>query len=1130
MNILLVSQCEKRALTQTRRILDQFAERMGDRTWQTPITQAGLDTLRKLLRQTARKNTAVACHWIRGKDHSELVWIVGDASRFNQKGSVPTNSTLREVLKEKDEHNWHNGEAIQCFTALAALLHDIGKASKSFQDKLNGKNNEANQYRHEWVSLRLFQAFVGKLQVDANSNHEKMENDLQWLQRLADCESVVDKQWEAQWLDGLIRDDGLNAEAKRDRPLMQLAAAPIAQVIGWLIVSHHRLPQLKNQRDDGTFKQGGEFGLPQLKQWPRLFDAQWNGANPTSDLKSIKPYWTFPKGLPLTHPEWRKQASKLAKRLIKISETKGSNKGWFEDPFVMHISRLSLMLSDHYYSSLSLDVQTGKVHSERIDLVNHFELYANTSSGSLNQHLDEHLIGVAQHSKSVTWALPRFDKELPKLGRHKLLRKRAEKPQFQWQNKAYEAAESMRERSLEKGAFVVNMASTGCGKTLANAKIMYALSHPDLGMRCAFAMGLRTLTLQTGKAFQQLLNLGDEELAIRVGDSATRELFNRSEKEAETTGSASTQSLLDESSHVLFEGNIEDHPLLSKVMHDPNVRALLLAPMLVCTIDHLMPATEADRGGRQIAPMLRLLSSDLVLDEPDDFDLSDLPALTRLVNWAGLLGSRVLLSSATLPPALILGLFQAYQEGRKYFVANRSRVNLKTSASPDVCCLWVDEFGTNQHDCSTPDEYLSKLALFTASRCSALSKQAPKRKYELIPFAPSSKEDAAQEFAAQSILAAIKLHQSHYSLDVKTRKRVSFGLIRMANIRPLFDVGKALYKTQMPEDICIHLCTYHSQYPMILRSLIESQLDNVLNRREPNSVFENTSIRQVLDSRQETNHLFIVLGSPVTEVGRDHDYDWAVVEPSSMRSLIQLAGRIRRHRDGECTTPNMLVFNTNLKHIRDVSGPAFMRPGFEDHAHQFDSHELLELLKEQPEGVLDARARITSKPANELMPKIRMVDLEHSRIQSVMLKNEGTTPSINAATWWQVSAAHTSALLIKRYPFRKTDVARKDCYLKLNDEEDTYVLTELLPNHSQLRSAPVEISHGALMHKQLRDDEFQNSQVLPWCHTDYLSAIADLADLRGTSLSETAKRFGSLSLPASEQGWISHPHLGFRQS
>lgn len=65
MNVLLVSQCSKRALDETRRILDQFAERKGERTWATTITQNGLDTLRKLLRKTARRNTAVSCHWLK---------------------------------------------------------------------------------------------------------------------------------------------------------------------------------------------------------------------------------------------------------------------------------------------------------------------------------------------------------------------------------------------------------------------------------------------------------------------------------------------------------------------------------------------------------------------------------------------------------------------------------------------------------------------------------------------------------------------------------------------------------------------------------------------------------------------------------------------------------------------------------------------------------------------------------------------------------------------------------------------------------------------------------------------------------------------------------------------------------
>lgn len=57
MNISLVSQCTKRALTQVRCILDQFAAVYGERTWQTPITQQGLDSLLMRPRKTALKNT-----------------------------------------------------------------------------------------------------------------------------------------------------------------------------------------------------------------------------------------------------------------------------------------------------------------------------------------------------------------------------------------------------------------------------------------------------------------------------------------------------------------------------------------------------------------------------------------------------------------------------------------------------------------------------------------------------------------------------------------------------------------------------------------------------------------------------------------------------------------------------------------------------------------------------------------------------------------------------------------------------------------------------------------------------------------------------------------------------------------
>ncbi|WP_438357140.1 hypothetical protein, partial [Burkholderia cenocepacia] len=52
----------------------------------------------------------------------------------------------------------------------------------------------------------------------------------------------------------------------------------------------------------------------------------------------------------------------------------------------------------------------------------------------------------------------------------------------------------------------------------------------------------------------------------------------------------------------------------------------------------------------------------------------------------------------------------------------------------------------------------------------------------------------------------------------------------------------------------------------------------------------------------------------MTEVGRDHDYDWAIVDPSSMRSIIQLAGRVWRHRPEKIATQaNILLLPTNWR-------------------------------------------------------------------------------------------------------------------------------------------------------------------------------------------------------------------------
>lgn len=1114
MNILLISQCSKRALTESRRILDQFAERRGDRTWQTPITQQGLDTLRVLLRKTARKNTAVACHWIRGLDHSELLWLVGDASQFNESGAVPTNFTTRDVLRMKDENDWHTGQDIHLLTALAALLHDLGKASTAFQMRLVGRLVERNQYRHEWVSLRLFEAFVGN------------DDDAAWLARLASPSAEDD----ATWLNRLQR-DGLDKPTHP--PFANLAHAPLAQAIGWLVLTHHRLPVAPHKDDTSeNHYLGGRVGwvTPHtLTDVLNLIDAGWNERTDGGDAKLLPLYWQFAHCLPVTTDLWRKRAARLAERLQTLRQLPGKG-NWLANPYVMHVSRMCLMLADHHYSSLTVD-EKGKPVAGRVLGRKDYPLYANTSGphSQPTQTLDEHLLGVAHHSGEVTYALPRFDTHLPRLARHRTLKKRAQDERFRWQDKAADMAQSMRERTTHQGAFIVNMASTGCGKTLANARIMYALADPLQGMRCAFAMGLRTLTLQTGRAFRDLLGLGDDELAIRVGGSASRALFEHYEHQAEKSGSASRQALLEEDSHVLFEGNTDAHPLLQRVMHDPAVKALLAAPVLVCTIDHLTPATESQRGGRQIAPMLRLMSGDLVLDEPDDFDIGDLPALTRLVHWSGLMGARVLLSSATLPPALVQGLFAAYQNGRQHYLRNRGQRPHAEREAAAICCAWVDEFGVRQVDCADAVDFEKEHLAFAKNRVNTLGKSEVRRRAQLTPLDCSglARDAIPQRFALEAIRNVMVLHKKHHSVDTHSGKRASFGLIRMANIEPLVEVALALYRLPWSEGVRVHLCVYHSQFPLLIRSAIENQLDLALDRRQPDAVFALSDIRKRLDGHSEEDQLFIVLGSPVTEVGRDHDYDWALVEPSSMRSLIQLAGRVRRHREGECTAANIRVFDTNILNFCNPGKPAFCKPGFENDQFLLQTHSLDKLMDPSERDVIDARPRIVAR--DKLQPNMRFVDLEHERMRATML---ASSAALNAASWWHMAPADAllTGVLPQQQPFRFDPIQRVSLELRPDEDGDDYTLMQLMEPKGGGRGETVYVSLETSLNKRIPDDEVQGERISAWGQTHYMQALTDLATELNMPLDKCAQRFGTVTLPKNDNGWRFHPALGFTKA
>ena len=561
---------------------------------------------------------------------------------------------------------------------------------------------------------------------------------------------------------------------------------------------------------------------------------------------------------------------------------------------------------------------------------------------------------------------------------------------------------------------------------------MYALADEKRGCRFSVALGLRTLTLQTGDAFRQILNLDEDDMAVLIGSAAVRKLHDDEEKkknEDTFSGSESADLLrdFDTDYHVRYEGALADNALKRWLEASPKLNKMVSAPILVSTIDHLMPGTEGTRGGRQIAPMLRLLTSDLVLDEPDEFGLTDLPALTRLVYWAGMLGSKVVLSSATLAPALVEGLFKSYSAGRNAYHQSCGELQ----SQPAVCCAWFDETQAEHAVIADSEDFLQQHQRFTDKRTARLENIPPKRKAELLPL--PRQVHAIASFGEAISEGMQQLHQQHHQEDQGKKKKLSIGLVRMANIGPLVAVAKHLLQSSPPADTTVHYCVYHSRFPLIVRSEIEGVLDAVLNRKEQQDIWQLPIIKNAIKGTGTTNHIFVVLASPVAEVGRDHDYDWAIAEPSSMRSIVQLAGRVLRHRDTLPESSNVLLLEMNY---RGMTGerPAFCRPGFENAKRPLQACTLSNNLLAEQYHVIDARPCLV--PRTPLLPDQNLADMEH---QAIALTFDDPDPKEPYALQWLKPRATLTGELQRRTRFRQS-LKEDDYFLQLEEDAEEFTI------------------------------------------------------------------------------------------
>lgn len=483
------------------------------------------------------------------------------------------------------------------------------------------------------------------------------------------------------------------------------------------------------------------------------------------------------------------------------------------------------------------------------------------------------------------------------------------------------------------------------------------------------------------------------------------------------------------------------------------------------------------------------MSSDLVIDEIDDFDDEDLIAIGRLIHLAGMLGRKVMISSATIPPDLAEGYFNVYQAGWHIFAKMRAK---KTA----VGCAWIDEFTTKVKSLDNKEDYVKEHEKFINKRIENLAEQPVKRKVNIASC--PTEVDLYFEAVKQAVL---EKHQHHYFEDSKTGKKISIGVVRMANIDPCVALTRYLLQNPEWENCQIKAMAYHSQQVLLMRHAQEKYLDKILKRDKGNDhILEDSVIRNHIDQSKANHIIFVLVATPVEEVGRDHDFDWAVIEPSSYRSFVQLAGRVLRHREQEVIEPNIAIMKYNYKTLSIVKTKGeeglkkcsvFIRPGYQRKPEDLKKYNLEQLVNtKELAKKLDATQRIQKTESSAL------ATLEHKVIHELLTDYQSIGPE--SMQGWIESDWWLTGLPQQYVQFRQH-----------NQDKTVYLTTENSLLEKGSRGSNVEVGGDNVTWEELDEQALSNL----WIKRSYDTLLAEQAKRRNISVRETILIFGEINLP-----------------
>lgn len=859
---------------------------------------------------------------------------------------------------------------------LAALLHDLGKGTEGFQAKLQAalqgdSSLGKDPLRHELISVLLINLNDPEPMLSAASEGLLP----QWFQARADelCSPNA-----VNMAQGWITD----CRALRGGEEQNLHAAylhrfnqslvfnqtscwqdsPFWMSVLWLVYTHHKL--FKGRWQDHT----GAFTLtPESHVNADAFDEDEDVSERAE--QRVPAFLTMcSSGQPWDSPEWCQAMSRISSELIalraayphyektlfqafpKQQKGLGQSTAWIKS--LTRLGRLSLVLGDY---EASCDAVKG--YAESLDPL---AVYANT------KHQDERLLmgdTLPVHLlKTEHWSTVVFDGLLAKESSSFLspgsiayaatpsaltaLPDDQASP-FYWQAQVKQA--SMTLQAEDVGAFVVMAAGTGRGKTKGCATFM---GNARASGRYSILLSMRSLTFQTAKAYlNDTIGYHPDQVAMFVGDDILKRRFREERKQRRqllrqrkvTPGTDNQLALHDPEHAVLYSGQVNTRSIaLSSLQDDHFLLRALSAPVSVMTVDHVIRTLNL-RKSSDLLQILPLLTTDLVLDEIDDYRGQDLVTMGRLIELAGQFGRRVVIASATLPKTIVEGFYDAYCQGYEVYQAMQGagphRALVMTHMAPYVS------------EAHGKESFIACYERTMAAFCEQERQQSvahPRRtlrnaKDLLLPLSRKAMPDSAFRDQLQAVSKIVSGSYSRYSVAQAQHHyyqcamasafllhgnnalcnegvRYSAGAIRFNSVVSAQAYMRWVASNQMAEayakmGVTLKFICYHAQNLGLTRYLQESFLDQHLKRGAMNAGAEDPllacdDVQATFDHAREQGHrdvLFIIVTTSIFETGRDYDLDWAVLEPCSTASIVQFAGRIRRHREQLHHKINLLI-------------------------------------------------------------------------------------------------------------------------------------------------------------------------------------------------------------------------------